>query len=116
MTAADAEVTEDQLWIAVGEPTRRRLLDLVLAGEAQTVTALSDRLPITRQAVAKHLIGLKRAGLGRATAAGRERLYRVDEDQLGRAVKQLTSVGAEWDRRLRRIKRIAEAIQRGRVS
>ena len=47
------------------------------------------------------------------TPAGREKRYRGDEDQLARAVAQLTSVGAAWDARLQRIKRIAEAIQRG---
>jgi hypothetical protein len=48
------------------------------------------------------------------TTAGRERRYQVDQAQLARAVAQLTSVGASWDARLQRIKRIAEAIQRDR--
>ena len=55
---------------------------------------------------------LDRVGLVRATAAGRERRYRVDDAQLARAVAQLSSVGSAWDARLQRIKRIAEAIQR----
>jgi hypothetical protein len=46
------------------------------------------------------------------TPAGRERHYRIDDAQLARAVAQLSSVGAEWDGRLERIKRIAESIQR----
>ena len=66
---------------------------------------------MTRQAVAKHLVVLDRVGLVRATPAGRERRYHVDEAQLARAVAQLSSVGATWDARLRRIKRIAEAIE-----
>ena len=73
---------------------------------------LSDRLPVTRQAVAKHLTVLERAGLVTATTAGRERRYGVDEERFARAVDQITSVGAAWDARLRRIKHIAEAIQR----
>jgi DNA-binding transcriptional ArsR family regulator len=67
---------------------------------------------VSRQAVSKHLDVLTRAGLVHATPIGRERRYRVDDAQLSRAVAQLSSVGATWDARLRRIKSIAEAIQR----
>ena len=102
---------DDDLWSAVGDPTRRRMLDLLLADGAGTATTLSDSLPVTRQAVAKHLVVLDRVGLVHATPAGRERRYRVDEAQLARAVAQLADVGAAWDARLQRIKRIAEAIQ-----
>jgi DNA-binding transcriptional ArsR family regulator len=102
---------DDELWSAVGDPTRRRMLDLLLTGGG-TATTLSEQLPVTRQAVAKHLGVLDRVGLVHVTPSGRERLYEVDEAQLARAVAQLSSVGATWDARLRRIKRIAEAIQR----
>ena len=77
-----------------------------------TATTLGQQLPVTRQAVAKHLGVLDRVGLVRATPAGREKRYRVDDAQLARAVAQLASVGSAWDARLQRIKRIAEAIQR----
>jgi ArsR family transcriptional regulator, cadmium/lead-responsive transcriptional repressor len=103
---------DDDLWSAVGDPTRRRMLDLLLADGDGTATSLSERLPVTRQAIAKHLGVLGRVGLVRSTPAGRERRYRVDEAQLARAVAQLSSVGAAWDARLLRIKRIAEAVQR----
>ena len=102
---------DDALWSAVGDPTRRRMLDLLLVRGDGTATTLSQQMPVTRQAVAKHLGVLDRAGLVRATPAGREKRYRVDEAQLARAVAQLTSVGAAWDARLQRIKRIAERIQ-----
>jgi DNA-binding transcriptional ArsR family regulator len=105
---------DDDLWSAIGDPTRRRLLDLLLAAGDGTATSLSEQLPVTRQAVAKHLGVLDRAGLVHVTPAGREMRYRVDDAQLARAVAQLASVGATWDARLRRIKRIAEAIQRRR--
>jgi DNA-binding transcriptional ArsR family regulator len=105
-------VIDDDLWSAVGDPTRRRLLDQLLSDGTGTATGLSEHVPVTRQAVAKHLDVLDRAGLVHATAVGRERRYRVDEAQLARAVAQLASVGATWDARLRRIKKIAEAIQR----
>lgn len=103
---------DDELWSAVGDPTRRRVLDLLLTDGGGTATTLSEQLPVTRQAVAKHLGVLDRVGLVHVTPSGRERLYEVDEAQLAHAVAQLSSVGATWDARLRRIKRIAEAIQR----
>lgn len=111
-TAGAAGTVDDDLWSAVGDPTRRRMLDLLLIDGDGTATTLGQRLPVTRQAVAKHLGVLERVGLVRATPAGRERRYRVDDAQLARAVAQLSSVGAAWDARLQRIKRIAEAIQR----
>jgi ArsR family transcriptional regulator, cadmium/lead-responsive transcriptional repressor len=105
---------DDELWSAVGDPTRRRMLDLLLASGGGTATTLSGELPVSRQAVAKHLVVLDRVGLVRQAPAGRERRYRVDEAQLARAVEQLASVGAAWDARLRRIKRIAERIQQSK--
>ncbi|MFI8454544.1 ArsR/SmtB family transcription factor [Kitasatospora sp. NPDC085464] len=109
-------VIDDELWSAVGDPIRRRMLDLLLTGGGGTATTLSDQLPVTRQAVAKHLGVLGRVGLVHDTPSGRERRYEVDEAQLARAVAQLSSVGAAWDARLHRIKRIAEAVQRDRDS
>lgn len=100
---------DDALWSAIGDPTRRRMLDLLLSGEG-TATSLSARLPVTRQAVAKHLVVLDRAGLVTGTLEGRERRYRVDDAQLAVAAAQLESVGSAWDARLQRIKRISEEI------
>ncbi len=112
MTVAMTVVVDDDLWSAIGDPTRRRMLDLLLADGEGTATSLSGRLPVTRQAVAKHLGVLDRAGLVHVTPAGREMRYRVDDAQFARVVAQLAAVGTAWDARLRRIKRIAEAIQR----
>jgi ArsR family transcriptional regulator, cadmium/lead-responsive transcriptional repressor len=106
--------TDDELWSAIGDPIRRRLIDLLLTDGVGTPTGLSERLPITRQAVTKHLGVLDRAGLVHATPTGRERRYEVDEAQLARAVRQLNDVGRAWDSRLHRIKRLAEQIQRQR--
>ena len=103
---------DDELWSAVGDPTRRRMLDLLLVDGIGTATSLSEQLPVTRQAVAKHLAVLDRVGLVHGEAAGRERRYRVDDAQLARAADQLASVGSQWDGRLRRIARIAERIER----
>ncbi|MGP3920304.1 ArsR/SmtB family transcription factor [Nonomuraea sp. 10N515B] len=103
---------DDELWSAIGDQIRRRLLDLLLAEGVGTPTSLSARLPISRQAVTKHLSVLDRAGLVHATPMGRERRHEVDEVRLARAVRQLNEVGKSWDGRLNRIKRIAEQIQR----
>lgn len=105
---------DDELWSAVGDPTRRRLLDLLLRDGPGTATSLSREVPVTRQAVAKHLVVLDRVGLVHASASGREVRYGVDEAQLARAVAQLRSVGEAWDRRLGRIARLAEELQRQR--
>ena len=112
MTTVVADWVDDDLWSAVGDPTRRRMLDLLLTEGDGTATTLSGHLPVTRQAVAKHLVVLDRAGLVRVTPTGREKRYRVDDVQLSRAVAQMESVGSTWDARLQRIKRIAETIQR----
>jgi ArsR family transcriptional regulator, cadmium/lead-responsive transcriptional repressor len=111
MSTALADEVDDDLWSAIGDPTRRRMLDLLLRAGDGTATSLGQQLPVSRQAVAKHLTVLDRVGLVRATPAGREKRYRVDDEQLARAVAQLSAVGSAWDARLQRIKRIAEAIQ-----
>ena len=96
----------------MGDPTRRRLLDLLLVEGHGTATSLADQLPVTRQAVARHLTVLDRVGLVHGAAAGRERRFWVDDAQLARAAAQLASVGSDWDGRLRRIVHIAERIER----
>jgi len=116
VSTAVAETVDDALWSAIGDPTRRRMLDLLLVDGDGTATTLGRQLPVTRQAVAKHLGVLDRVGLVRSTPTGREKRYRVDEAQLERAAAQLSSVGSAWDARLHRIKRIAEAIERAAQS
>ncbi|GAA4366294.1 metalloregulator ArsR/SmtB family transcription factor [Nocardioides caricicola] len=105
---------DDDLWSAIGDPTRRSMIDLLLVEGSGTATSLSERLPVTRQAVSKHLAVLDRAGLVHASPAGRERHFHVDAAQLARAAAQLAAVGDAWDARLSRIKRLAEQIERTR--
>jgi len=105
---------DDDLWSAIGDPTRRRVLDLLLATGSGTSTSLSDQLPVSRQAVAKHLAVLVEVGLVQGETAGRERHYRIDDAQFARAVAQLNAVSTAWDGRLRRIKSLAEALQEER--
>jgi ArsR family transcriptional regulator, cadmium/lead-responsive transcriptional repressor len=111
MKAAVNEI-DDDLWSAIGDPTRRRILDMLLTSGGGTATSLSDQLPVSRQAVAKHLGVLDRSGLAHGVAAGRERRYVINGAQFARAVAQLNAVGSAWDSRLARIKQIAETIQR----
>jgi DNA-binding transcriptional ArsR family regulator len=103
----------DDVWSAVGDPNRRRLLDLLLDAGESTPTKLANQLPLTRQAVSKHLAVLERAGLVTSTAQGRQMTYRIRADELDRATRSIAEVAARWDRRLRRIKAIAEATDAG---
>jgi ArsR family transcriptional regulator, cadmium/lead-responsive transcriptional repressor len=105
---------DDQLWAAVAEPTRRRLLDALLAHGEATATTLAGELPVTRQAVAKHLAVLERAGLVDARKQGREVRYAVRPDRLDEATQRLADVAGEWEHRLRAIKRLAEQSARRR--
>lgn len=112
MTTQTDEPFDEELWAAIGDPTRRRVLDLLLAGGSGTASSLARELPVTRQAVSKHLAVLERAGLVHAEPAGREVRYDVSAQQFARAVAQLAAVGQSWDRRLSRIKTISETIAR----
>ena len=106
----------DELWAAVADPTRRRLLDVLLAHGEATATTLAGELPITRQAVAKHLAVLDRAGLVEGRRRGREVRYAVRPDQLDAATRWMARVAMEWDKRLTAIKRLAESTDRERPS
>jgi DNA-binding transcriptional ArsR family regulator len=100
--------SEDELLAAVADPSRRRLLDVLLAHGEATPTALAAELPFTRQAVAKHLAVLDRVGLVDSRRQGREVRYSVRAERLDAATGALAAVAARWDRRLRAIKEIAE--------
>jgi DNA-binding transcriptional ArsR family regulator len=104
----------DELWAAVADPTRRRLLDVLLAHGEATATTLAGELPVTRQAVAKHLIVLDRVGLIAGRRQGREVLYAVRPERLDDATRSMVRVAARWDERLAAIKRLAEAANRER--
>lgn len=99
----------DALWAAVGDPTRRRLVDALLTLGEATATRLSAELPVTRQAVAKHLTVLRRAGLVDGRRDGREVLYAVRPERLDEVSQAMARVTAEWDQRLATIKRLAES-------
>ncbi|MHB8241089.1 MAG: ArsR/SmtB family transcription factor [Solirubrobacteraceae bacterium] len=109
MVSAVAE--DDALWAAVADPTRRRVLDALLERGEATTTTLAEGLPVTRQAVAKHLAVLSRVGLVAGRRSGREVRYEVRPQRLDEASEAMTRVAEQWDRRLARIKRLAESVQ-----
>jgi DNA-binding transcriptional ArsR family regulator len=85
---------------ALADPTRRQLLSAIADHPAVTATELASKLPITRQAVVKHLLALEHAGLLDRQRAGREVRYRVTPEPLSDAVSWMTEVGGQWDERL----------------
>jgi DNA-binding transcriptional ArsR family regulator len=104
-----AALNEEQLLEAVADTSRRRVLDLILANGEATPTALAAQLPFTRQAVAKHLAVLDRAGLVESKRTGREVRYSVRPEHLDVAVRAMAKVAARWEARLGAIKRVAES-------
>jgi len=99
---------EEELVEAVADSSRRRVLDLLLARGELTPTAMAAELPFSRQAVAKHLAVLDRAGLVAGTRQGREVRYSVKPEHLDVAVRAMAKVAARWDARLEAIKRESE--------
>ena len=100
---------DDELWSAIGDPSRRRVLDLLVESGESSASWLAGHVPFSRQAVSKHLIVLEQAGLVRRRKQGREVLYQVEADRLDQATRVMTDLAAQWDRRLSAIKRLAEA-------
>ena len=96
------------VFAALADPTRRAILERVAADGDATPTALAADLPITRQAVAKHLAALRRARLVNAKRVGRETRYSLDAEPLGDAARWIATVGAEWDERLADLGRLVE--------
>jgi DNA-binding transcriptional ArsR family regulator len=101
--------TDDELWSAIGDPSRRQVLDLLVSNGEVSASWLAGRVPFSRQAVSKHLVVLERAGLITRRKQGREVLYQVEADRVDQAARAMTELAAQWDRRLGAIKRLAEA-------
>jgi DNA-binding transcriptional ArsR family regulator len=107
---------DDALWAAIADPSRRRMLDLLVAGGQATPTTLAAALPLTRQAIAKHLAVLERADIVQGQHHGREVRYVVRPDGLDAAAQAMSGVSARWDRRLNAIKQLAESAYRDAAS
>ena len=103
------EQSDDQLWSAIGDPSRRRVLDLLVTNGDVSASWLAGHVPFSRQAVSKHLVVLEQAGLVSRRKQGREVLYQVEAGRLDQATRAMADLAAQWDRRLGAIKRLAEA-------
>jgi ArsR family transcriptional regulator, cadmium/lead-responsive transcriptional repressor len=100
---------DDALWSAIADPSRRRVLDLLVSHGDVSASWLAGRVPFSRQAVSKHLVVLEQAGLISRRKQGREVLYQVQAGRLDQAARAMAELAAQWDTRLGVIKRLAEA-------
>lgn len=96
------------VFAALAHPTRRAVFESVASGEASTATELAARLPVTRQAVAKHLALLESAKLVDGERAGREVRFRATPAPMSDAIAWMTEVGADRDDRLAALARAAQ--------
>lgn len=94
----------------MGEPSRRRLIDLLLLRGEATSTGLAAEVPFSRQAVDKHLAVLDSSGLVERRRDGRQVFYRVRPERLDQAARAMADAAAAWDLRLQAIKAVAESI------
>jgi len=90
---------------ALADPTRRSIIAHLSERGPVSATELAEELPVTRQAVAKHLAALEAAGLVESERHGRERRFRLTPAPLADAMGWMTEVGAQWDRRLDALRR-----------
>ena len=97
------------VFAALGDETRWSILEALGEGGA-SASALAGRLPVTRQAIAKHLAVLQEVGLVESVRVGRELRFRVLGEQLSETARRLDRIGTEWEGRLAAIKRIAEEL------
>jgi DNA-binding transcriptional ArsR family regulator len=93
----------DDVFAALADPTRREVLRSLAARPDLTASRLAGELPITRQAVAKHLATLQRAGLVTPHREGRETRYVLTPAPLTDAMGWMADVGGHWDQRLARL-------------
>jgi DNA-binding transcriptional ArsR family regulator len=97
------------VFAALGDETRWSILTALGKGDA-SASALAGHLPLTRQAIAKHLNVLQEVGLVESMRVGRELRYRVLGARLSDTAKRLERIGSEWDHRLAAIGQIAESL------
>ena len=102
----------DSVLVALADPTRRQLLNLLAAQGEATATTLAEPLPVSRQAVVKHLAVLDAAGLVSGSRVGREVRYAVQPAALDATARWMAALAVDWDRRLADIKHVAEAAER----
>jgi DNA-binding transcriptional ArsR family regulator len=97
----DIEAIAEQVFVALADPTRRAILATLASDGPATATDLAGRLPITRQAIAKHLALLADAGLVAAEPGERRRVrYRLRSGPMRVAQQFLAALAHDWDSRL----------------
>ena len=94
----------ESVFNAVADPTRRKLLEELRRSGPLSVNQLAAPLPITRQAVTKHLDILRASGLIQIHRVGRKRLHSLDVEPLREVGTWLEPYAEQWDRRLQRLK------------
>lgn len=94
----------DDVFDALADPTRRRIVEH-LGREPASAGEIAERLPVSRQAVVKHLALLEEAGLVRGERDGRRVVFRLTPGAFSDAAGWMHDVGAQWDRRLERLSR-----------
>ncbi|MFN2173203.1 MAG: ArsR/SmtB family transcription factor [Candidatus Promineifilaceae bacterium] len=94
------ESREQRIFLALADPTRRRLLEMLSGGGRKTAGELAQEMPITRQGVSKHLQVLAGAELVQVQKSGRERYYSFEPESFEEAVNWVTAVHDQWDKRL----------------
>ena len=103
-----AELTSERV-VAVTDPFRRHILETLLAEGESSVTVIADGMPISRQAVSKHLATLTRLGLVESVHVGRETRFSVCTEVLDDVVSQIQASVVVWEQRLKTLKKIAES-------
>ena len=96
------------LFAALGDETRLRLVARLSATGPESITRLQSDTPVSRQAVAKHLRVLARAGLAGGQSRGRERIWQLNLRRLADARDYLEQIARQWDDALARLQRLVE--------
>jgi len=109
MPTTTAPAPNAEVFAALSDPTRWQVLDLLAARGEGTATTLAAEVPVSRPAVIKHLGVLDRAGLVTSHRHGREVRFTVRPERLEETAGWLAGIASEWDARLARLKRLAEA-------
>jgi DNA-binding transcriptional ArsR family regulator len=92
------------VFAALADPTRRQVIELLSRHPGMTASSLAGELPVSRQAIAKHLAQLRDAGLASAEVSGRETRYRLTPEPMAGAMAWMAEAGAQWDARLERLR------------
>jgi DNA-binding transcriptional ArsR family regulator len=96
------------VFAALGDSTRLRLVAVLCAGGALSIAQLTANTSLSRQGVTKHLQVLADAGVVRDVRAGRERLWQLDPTRIDEARRTLEAIGNQWDVALGKLKAFAE--------